>query len=232
MDRRLFVCAAIASPLALQPFAAVAAQLPQTWGSLVLVKSKRLEAVYLLPGADFSGYDKVMLDPVEVSFQKDWLQNYNDQADFDSRLSEADAQTIVKRVRTGFDAVLAKAFTQAGYNVVTTPAKDVLRLRSAVVNLSVTAPAVELTPDSQVYSGSAGQATVVLEARDSVTETVLGRAEDAEAAGDSIPEVRNSVTNRADFTQVGEKWADACVKGLEKLKESSPFRPTSATAPK
>ena len=39
---------------------------------LVRVKSKRLDVVYLQPGADFRSYTKVMLDPTEVAFAKNW----------------------------------------------------------------------------------------------------------------------------------------------------------------
>ncbi len=39
---------------------------------LAAVKVKGLYHVYALPGANLSGYDKVMLEPVEVSFSKRW----------------------------------------------------------------------------------------------------------------------------------------------------------------
>ena len=80
MNRRLFLCAAALAPALVQPLAALARDLPPTWDNLVLVKSKRLEAVYLLPGADFRTYTKVMLDPTEVAFRKDWMRDYNEQA--------------------------------------------------------------------------------------------------------------------------------------------------------
>jgi hypothetical protein len=43
--------------------AGVAAAPPTEWDGLVQVPSKRLDHVYLQPGADFRGYTKVMLDP-------------------------------------------------------------------------------------------------------------------------------------------------------------------------
>jgi len=38
----------------------------------VAVKIKGLDHVYARPGANLSQYDKVMLDPVEISFSKSW----------------------------------------------------------------------------------------------------------------------------------------------------------------
>jgi Protein of unknown function (DUF3313) len=229
MNRRLFLCAVGLAPTLLQPAAALAADLPPTLDGLVLVKSKRLEAVYLLPGADFRVYAKVMLDPPEVAFRKDWMRDYNEQAAFSDQITDNDAQSIMVAVRKGFDAILTKAFTDAGYPVVTTPGKDVLRLRSAVLNLAVTAPSPEMSMNT-IYSRYAGQATLVLEARDSVTGAILGRAEDAEVAGDSFVEMRNSVTNHQDFSRLGRRWADASVQGLASLKANSPFQPTANPA--
>src|SRR6476659_2169258 len=54
-----------------------AAKPPATWDGLVQVKSKRLDLVYLQPGADFRGYTKVLIEPTEVAFAKDWQRQYN-----------------------------------------------------------------------------------------------------------------------------------------------------------
>ena len=113
MNRRLFLCAVALAPTLLQPSVALAADLPPTLDGLVLVKSKRLEAVYLLPGADFRVYAKVMLDPPEVAFRKDWMRDYNEQAAFSDQITDNDAQSIMVAVRKGFDAILTKAFTDA-----------------------------------------------------------------------------------------------------------------------
>ena len=61
----------LGAALFLMAFAAVA-QDSSNWDGLVQVKPKRLDAVFLLPGADFRVYNKIMMDPVEVAFEKDW----------------------------------------------------------------------------------------------------------------------------------------------------------------
>ena len=223
MDRRIFLGAGVATFAALAPLTAVATDLPKSWDGLALVKSKKLEAVYLAPGADFAGYDKILLGPTEVAFAKDWLRDYNDQADFNHQLSDSDALRIMTAVRNGFQSIFAKAFTKAGYNIVDTPAKDVLRLNSAVVNLALTAPDTD-ADFSSTYGNSAGRATMILEARDSLTGALLGRALDAEVAGDYWQQL-NRMTNTADFTEVGDQWAQASVRGLEKLRTNQSLAP-------
>jgi hypothetical protein len=229
MDRRMFLGVGVASLAALAPLAAARAELPKSWDGLVLVKSNKLDAVYLAPGADFAPYTKVRLGPTSVAFQKDWRENYNAQTDFDHQLSEDQAQRIMTEVRKGFESIFAKTFTKAGYAVVDTPAKDVLQLNSAVVNLALTAPDVQAPEMSANFSGTAGQATMILEARDSLTGALLGRALDAEVAG-NFWEMRNQATNYAAFTQVGDQWAEASVKGLEKLRNNASLVPPAPKA--
>src|SRR5205823_848737 len=96
----------------------VSSRLPTDWDGLTRVDSKKFEAVYLMPGANFSAYTKVMLGPTEVAFQKDWLSNYNQNAPFEAQMSNADAQKLLNRVKTGFEEVFQKAYAKGGYPVV------------------------------------------------------------------------------------------------------------------
>ena len=200
------------------------AKLPTTWDNLVKIDSKRLQAVYILPDADFRPYTKVMLDPAEVAFQKNWQRDYNSSTGLygglSRRITDKDASEIAKLARDGFDSVMAKAYTKAGYQVVTTPGPDVLRIISGVINLSIRAPDTG-AGRSRSYSAEAGEATVIIEARDSLTNAILGRAADLREAGD-LPGQRTSATNRADFLELFEDWANASVRGLNELKAISP----------
>jgi hypothetical protein len=77
---------------------------------------------------------------------------------------------------------------------------------------------------SSTYSGEAGQATLVIEARDSVSGALLGRAVDTQVAGDSSIFInRTRVSNRADFRALAKNWAKNTVRGLQELKERSPI---------
>jgi hypothetical protein len=199
-------------------------QAPASWDGLVLVKSKRFDRVYLAPDADFRPYTKVMLDPTEVAFRKNWLRDYNRSTQsIDRRLTEDDAQKAMDLVKTGFAKAFVDAYQKAGYQIVQTPGPDVLRLRTAVVNLDVSAPDVMTAGRSRTFSSDAGQATVVIEARDSTTGALLGRALDARLAGDNSRDLRNSVTNRADFTRLFARWANSSIEGLAALKANSPL---------
>ena len=203
--------------------AALAAENPSpSWDGLIAVESKRLDAVYLMPDADFRTYTKVMFDPTEVALKKNWLRDYNRTAgDLSGQISNADVQKAFETIRTKFGDIFAKAYSDAGYQVVTTPGPDVLRVRTGVMNLSVTAP--DTRPgSSRTFSRDAGEATLILEARDSESGAVMGRAVDRRLAGDTSRLMRNSVTNRSDFSRLFAGWAKASVDGLAELKALSP----------
>src|SRR5215469_12292495 len=78
MPRHWFSSAALCLVVALTPLPLAARDsLPASWDNLVRVDSKRFAGVYLLPGADFRTYTKVMLDPTEIAFNKNWKRDYN-----------------------------------------------------------------------------------------------------------------------------------------------------------
>jgi hypothetical protein len=203
---------------------ALSAKPPASWDGLTRIEAKRFDSVYLLPGADFRGYTKVMLDPTEVAFEKNWLRDYNRTAlGLSQRISDSEAREGLAKVRTEFEAAFRKAYPEAGYQVVAEPGPDVLRVRTAVLNLYVSAPDQRSSARSRTFTREAGYATVVVEARDSESGALLGRAVDGRTAGDTGPFIRNSVTNRADFVMVFRKWAKISVDGLAELKARSPI---------
>jgi Protein of unknown function (DUF3313) len=200
------------------------AQDPGNWDGLVEVKPKRLDAVFLLPGADFRAYTKVMMDPVEVAFEKDWARDYNrDAATLSQRLDQTDLDRITKAARDAFTKVFTEQYRKAGLELVTEPGPDVLRLRPGVVNLYITAPDQMTSGRSRTYTMESGHATLFLEARDSTTGALLGRALDKRATRNTGRiQISSSVTNLADFEALFRQWADISVKGFEELRERSP----------
>jgi hypothetical protein len=196
----------------------------ESWDGLVRIKPKRMDAAYVLPGADFRPYTKIMIDPAHVEFRKDWLKSMNEtKRDVSSRISEEDAAQILSAARSNFDDLFKAAYEKAGLQVVTTPGPDTLRLATGVINLYLNAPDPMQAGRSTSYTANAGEATLVLEARDSSTGALLGRVVDRRETQDSHGlQVTTRVTNLADFRTLFERWATISVKGLNELKELSP----------
>lgn len=202
------------------------AKAPTSWDGLTQVPSKRLNLVYLLPGADFSGYTKVMIDTPEVAFQKNWRRDYNNTTRSPSqRVSESEIQDAISQGVTAASDIFAEAWTKGGFAVVTTPGPDVLRIRVGIVNIRVTAPEQMDAGRSYSFASEAGSATLFVEAKDSMTGALLGRAVDQRLAGDNPTSWRTAMSNRADFRELVQNWATASVRGMNELKARSPVKP-------
>jgi hypothetical protein len=165
---------------------------PATWDGLVHVDSKKVQAVYLLPDADFRGYTQVMFDPPQVAFRKNWRLDYNS--------SEDDPMAYVS------SNYVTKAVALAQQNV----------------DLTVTAPDVAQDMSS-TFSVDAGTATFAIEARDSQSGQLLGRAVDAQAAGDNGTYRRTYSSNVSDFEALFKTWAQISAKGFDELRALSPI---------
>lgn len=221
MQMKTWIAAAL---LALFASAALADKAPETWDGLVEVKSKKFDAAYLAPGADFRSYTKIMVDPTQVAFRKNWLRDVNDQRGVTREVTEQDAKEILEAARTNFDDIFREAFAKAGYTVVTTPGADVLRVATGVINLYLNAPDTVSAGRTRTYSANAGEATLVIELRDGLTGAPLGRVLDRRETMDNIGlQYSNRVTNTADFRNLFKTWSSITVKGLAGLKEISPL---------
>ena len=140
MRIRTFLTAAMLSLLAAT--ANAADKPPGSWDGLVEVKSKRLDMAYLAPGADFRPYTRIMVDPTQVAFHKDWMKDMNDRRDLSRKVTEEQAKDIIDAARTNFADVFIEVFGKAGYTLVTTPGDDVLRISPGISNLYINAPDV------------------------------------------------------------------------------------------
>ena len=223
--KRLALFATATASLCLLSAPAVLAKPPTNWDGLVQVKSKRLDLVYLQPGADFRGYTKVLIEPAEVAFAKNWQRDYNrGSVSLGSRISDSDVQRAVTEGVKAADDIFTEAWTKGGYAVVTQPGPDVLRVKTGIVNISVTAPDKQVAGRSYNFAGEAGYATLFVEVRDSETGALLGRAVDQGIAGDNTAAWRTASSNRSDFRQLVERLADISVHGMTELKTLSPIQ--------
>jgi hypothetical protein len=223
--RSLSIVAAIAALCLYGAWPTLAARMPDTWDGLVKVDSDKFDYVYLAPGTDFSQYARVMIDPTEAAFAKNWQRDYNrDERDPGRRISDKEALEALQNVQAGFQDVFTEAYAAAGYQIVTTPAADVLRVRSGVLNIIVAAPDVMAPGRSRTFSSEAGSATLVIELRDSMSGALVARAIDTREIGDtSFMMSRTSVSNRADFKRVFRSWADMSANGVTILRGLPPL---------
>jgi len=205
---------AVVAMTALLPLV-VADEPPQEWDGLARVKSKKLDHVYKLPEADFSGYKRVRLDPIEVEFDKNWKPN-DSQRSPSQRLTDSDIVKIKQALAEEFRKVFTEELTKNGYPVVNEDGEDVLRVSAAIVNLYINAPEKMSAGRSRTYTTSAGHMTLVAELRDSVTGKLMARAVDSVQGRDTGGfQITNSVTNMSAARNGLIKWARILREGLD-----------------
>jgi hypothetical protein len=211
--------AGLAMLLAAAPVAAQSAD--DSWDGLVAVNARQLDAAFLSPGSDFRPYTRVMVEEPEVAFRPNWVRDQNRARSAGRRVSDSDVARIKDTVSASTIDSFARAFSDAGFEVVTRAGPDVLKLRTAIVNLSINAPDTRSAGRVTTFTTNAGEATLVLEVRDSDTNALLARVVDRREARD-IPGRANSVTNTAEFRSIASHWARIAAKRLNTLQEISP----------
>ena len=192
---------------------------PAEWDGLVRVENRRLDHMYLLPDVSFAGYTRVRLDPIEVSFYRNWNTNRSSS----QRLRQSDVENIKSSLANEFRRVFSDALTRAGYKLVEQDGEDVLRVQAAIVNLYITAPSAGTTGRSRTFVANAGQMTLVAELRDSVTGQLLARAVDtARGRQTGQFQLASPVSNMADARRALTQWAGVLVTGLDDAEGRSP----------
>lgn len=176
---------------------------------------KGVDAVYRRPGANLAPYNKLLVRPVYVEFSKNWKPEHDSDL---YRMNEPDREKIRQGLADLFAEVMVKELeSEGGYQLVNEPAADVLEVRPAIVNLYITAPDVSMQTAGRVrtYTADAGEMTLVVELRDSVTGTLLARAFDRREGNDMTWQWTNSVTNTADARRIITGWADTLRNALD-----------------
>jgi len=206
--------------LAATALTANAAEPTQEFDGLVRVNSRQVDHLYVLPGADFSRFNRVHLDPVEVSFSERWDPNRRRSGA--ARLSTRDIERIRSTVATEFERSFATELGRSGYTLVTEAGDDVLRVTPFIVNLYITAPSTQTPGRSQTFVATTGQMSLIAVARDSVTGEWLARAIDTQQGRRTgTMQLASSVANMADARRAFTTWARVLRTGLDEARQNA-----------
>jgi hypothetical protein len=208
------VCMALASASAL------AAKPPEEWDGLSKVKLKGMDAAYARPGADFKVYNKVIIDPIEVAFAKDWDKKTSTT---NRKIEPEKLEEIKTKLGQLAQETFAEVFSKDnGMQVVTEPGPDVLRFSSAIVDLWPRAVDTQEPGRTYTFTTSAGSAVLYAELRDSETNQLIGRVVDGrEARNSGTMRWTNSVENTAEARMMVSEWARILRKRYDALREGS-----------
>jgi len=208
----LVLCAA-----ALAGCASTRPAMPDEWDGLVRQPGTRLNAVFVKPDAEIVAYRNVLLDPVEVSFARNWDPNRGGRSQA-GRLNASDIQAIQAGLAELFRETFRAELARGGYQLVDEAGPDTLRVTAAIVDLYVTAPDTMSAGRSRTYTANSGRMTLVAELRDSVTGEILARAVDARSGRSTGAwDITNRATNTNDARRAMGIWARALREALDEM---------------
>ena len=190
------------------------AQAPQAGADgLVAVPSGRVDQLYLRPGNEIAAYRKVLLDPVAVELDRDWVSrrhgnNFSIQPPYPRYKGP---EEVTNETATAVAASLTKAFRAAGFEVVEAPGADVMRISAKVSDLFINAPDIVSPGYTRNATRDAGDAYLALDARDSVTGKPLAKVQHHAIARETPRgNVASDPANALWMETLFQRWADNC----------------------
>lgn len=188
-----------------------------TFDGLYPVKGGRMDAAWARPGFDLEPYSKVMLQGVGIEYRPGGETGRTFYATTSGRhfeMSEQQKAAFQEVMREAFVAELAKG---EHFEIVTEAGPDVLLIRGALIDVVSYVPP-EQSGRSEIYLSQVGEATLVLEIRDSQTDAILLRGVDRRAAESSMNFTNsNRVTNTAEARRLAQAWARLLREGLDRF---------------
>lgn len=191
---------AIASGCAPQPTQAIADTGVNAEG-LQIVNSRYFSAAYARPGVDFRHYRGVLVEDVELAFRTP------DRSQYQFPLDESQKSRFRGLLEQQFATALADL---ENLDLVSAAGADVIDLRIRVQDILATVPprAVGNVGRASFALQAIGEATLVIELRDSQSEEVLVRVFDQRAIeGVGMLQDGQAVTRWEDVEKLCSQWA-------------------------
>ena len=189
--------------------------IPQvTADGLHLVPDTHLHLVYADPDADLSVYSKLLLIDPQVAFRKDWQRDINQNKPF--FVTAQDMQDIRTELAAMFKEILVSKLKASGQVLVEEQGEDVLIIRPAILDLNISSPDTARNRNQRSITRSAGDMTLYLELRDSLTGDILAKALDQQTDRSNVTTfVRDKTRNENAARRILDGWAEILVNGLD-----------------
>lgn len=178
-----------------------------THDGLYPVENPRADAAWARPDADITGYTKIMLEGVGVEFRPGARSRVN------RATSASDYYVVTPERKKRLKEVFAERFREelaksTHFTLVNEAGPDVLLIKGGLIDV------VSYVPPQQagryeIFLERIGEATLVLEIRDSISEAIIARVVDRRAAENVARDFQraNRATNTAEVRRLAGIWA-------------------------
>jgi hypothetical protein len=174
------------------------------------VDATMFDELYVAPGVSLANYRRVMLDPVEIQFKKDWRKNH-------PNLTDRDFETFRAELARTLREKLVKELAAGGYAIAESPDKDVIRLRASVEDADFAGP--EPFNDTKTYAYVDGKMTLRVQGFDGPSGALIARARDHEEDSESyVLERADRISAARNSQRIFTQWAEALRSALDVAK--------------
>ena len=181
------------------------------------IDNSRADIAWAVPDIDLSSYTSIL--PVSLGIEYTEVAN---KANTAVTRAQRGPYFIDDKARAEFEALVGEIFMEElqksdRFRVVDERGPNTLIVAGGLLDVTSQVPPTKVGSSSRIYLSSIGDATLVLEIRDSETNRILARAIDRRAAepiGSSF-QTSNSVTDTAEIRRLIRYWATGLREALD-----------------
>jgi len=181
-----------------------------------------MAAVYDLLNTDFPWYSKILVDRPAFAFRTG-RRRHGCKCALEGTVEAEDIRDAIGKASARFVEALVDAYAAAGYQAVDRAGPEVLRVSTSIVDLAIDGP--HPLAVGRAYSNRMGDPALVLEVRDSLSGTLMGKAVDRRIADDRFEGgyFRNRAGDRSDFEPLFRRWAKISADRMARLEAMWPM---------
>jgi len=188
-----------------------------TYDGLHELKGTAADKAWVRPDIDLSQYSKIMLLSAGIEYRPGGESGRTTRS-----RSQGGPYEVTEAQKAKFEEVVQEAFMQElakseHFTVVSEPGPHVLLVRGALLDVVSYVPPEQIGRGN-IYLSRVGEATLVVELRDSITTAILARAIDRRAAETTGQfSESNRVTNRSEVRRLALRWGSLLRKRLDEI---------------
>lgn len=194
-------------------------EVSETFDGLTPVENSIFTAAWADADVDFSQYSKMILAPAQFEFRAvsktagDASSAANETAFW---ISDAAKQQLIDTVTEVFAEELANS---QNWQVVETPGPDTVVIAGKLLDIVSRVPPEKVGAD-EIYLDSVGEATLVIEVRDSLSDGTIYRGIERSRIDTSGRDSRSTtVTTWTEVRRWARRWAVRIVEGMDSIHE-------------
>ena len=193
-----------------------------SFDGLTRMEGTIMDAVWALTDIDLTAYRKVMFEGIGVEYREVSGPYSGRAGSSTARMRSQTEFRLHPDTRALFEEEISAAFrdemaSSEVFEIVEEAGPEVLLIRGGLLDVVSRVPP-ETIGRSRIFLDSVGEATLILEIRSSVSNSIYVRAVDRRAAASGATMRESSrVSNRAEVRRLGRRWGSMLREGVDTL---------------